>query len=152
MTTENDFNRKLSSYLKTYSPLVFTRKLSDKYQVGMSDFMVIHGGETAFIESKWKKELKGPLAHPFSGAQISFMKQASGAGALCFGLIGIESMSKMLLLPSHGIQPSGNFRDFTDTYNAFADLSFPITKDGLAAMLESVFGLEKFWRGAPSGK
>lgn len=150
MTTENDFNRKLSTYLKAYSKVVFTRKLSDKYQVGMSDFMIIHGGKTAFVESKWKKELKGPLAHPFSGAQVSFMKQAANAGALCFGLIGIQSEAKMVLIPSHGIDASGNYRDVTDVYNAFS--KFPITKDGLAGVLECMFGVENFWRGAPNGK
>jgi hypothetical protein len=109
MRTENEFNRKLGSLLKMQKDL-FYRKLSDKYQVGMSDFILIKKGKTVFIECKYKKDLKGPLKHPFSGPQLSFMKQASSGGAECYGLVWIDSLSSFYLLPEStllGIIPSG---------------------------------------------
>lgn len=137
MRTENEFNAKLGSLLKQQKDLFF-RKLSDKYQVGMSDFLLIKKGRPVFIECKFKKELKGSLSHPFSGPQISFMKQAAIGGAESYGLLWVDSISKMILVHELQIPSSGTFKGVS--LDSIPHNEYNLNKDGVKDMLFNIFG------------
>ena len=114
MKTENDFNAYLSKNLKRYSPDVHTVKISDKFTVGISDFMVFCSGKTLALETKFEKSFpqrktSQVLSHPFSGAQLTFLESMFLTGNMGYGMVAIEETQKMYIFPFAAIPVSGNF-------------------------------------------
>lgn len=114
MKTENDFNAELSKKLKKYSPEVHTIKISDKFTVGISDFLIMCMGKTLALETKFEKsfpqrQTSQVLSHPFSGAQLTFLESVALAGNMGYGMVAIEETQKMYVFPYAAIPVSGNF-------------------------------------------
>lgn len=139
MKNEGEFNSKLSSWLKSFwSRGVFHLKLSDKYHVGGSDFVIWAEGRCACVESKFivnlPKEGNNWLTHTFGGPQRTFMHNIDRAGSSSYGLVGVKGLSKMLLVPFAHIPPNGNLK--SDQGGVW----FPISKVGAGELMTYVFG------------
>lgn len=114
MRTENDFNAKLGKELKKLSPSVKFIKASDRFTIGVSDFLIWAYGKNVGVESKLIKEypVKGTsklLSRPFTGAQRTFLNELEMSGSKGYGLVAVKSEKKMYLIRSKDIPKSGNW-------------------------------------------
>jgi len=92
MKNEDAFNAYLSKELKKLAPEFKVLKLCEKYHIGVSDFMLIRGGVACFFETKFLRDdpfktAGQVLKHPFSGAQMTFLKSMRRAGAMSYGVV-----------------------------------------------------------------
>ncbi|NDG28273.1 MAG: hypothetical protein EB120_13995, partial [Proteobacteria bacterium] len=73
MKNENEFNAALSKALRRLQPRVFMIKASDKFTIGISDFLIFGFGKTLALECKYAREWPSDkaqlLKHPFTGEQ-----------------------------------------------------------------------------------
>jgi hypothetical protein len=137
MKTEHDFNAFLSKKLREMQPDVFHAKVSDKYHLGMSDFLIWHGGRTLALESKFIKARSKSgrlLTYAFKPTQITFLKQMSLAGSAAYGLVAIGDERSMFPVELSRIPPNGNWQA-----NEFDDmLGFEF--DDVWPMLSCIWG------------
>lgn len=112
MKNENAFNAFLSSEMKKLGTSFKSLKLSERYHIGIADFIVFGcDGKSSAIECKFVSKIKSKgslLNHPVSGAQMSFLKGMSLAGVNSWVLIGVEPLKMMALIPSSMFPESGN--------------------------------------------
>ena len=111
--TENDFNAMLSKNLRKLSPSVFFIKASDKFTIGISDFLIWHNHTCAALECKyvaaWPGQRSQLLKHPFKGGQTTFLESIALTGNRGFGLIGVGECTRMFLVPWNEIPAGGNW-------------------------------------------
>ena len=121
--TENDFNAELSKHLRKMTPEVHYIKASDKFTVGISDFLLWHKGTCAAVESKYVREWPRPsanlLKHAFTGPQVTFLESVALTKNKAYGLIGVGEEQKMYLVNWVQIPPSGNW-----TTRQFIEMQF----------------------------
>ena len=125
MKNENDLNAWLSRQFKRRTPALHYLKTSDKYGIGIPDFLLWRGGVGGAMESKFirdwpKKTASSLLRHPFSGPQITRLAEFRGAGAPSFGLVGVGSEKSLYLIESQHIPKGGNWPTFM-----FKEAGFP---------------------------
>ena len=114
MKTEGEFNAYLSKQLKKYNPQVASVKIADKFQVGISDFLIWANSKSLALETKHIMDLPERkttkiLTHPFSGAQLTFLETISLAGSMGYGLISIDSEQRFYVIHYKDIPSDGNF-------------------------------------------
>jgi hypothetical protein len=115
MRNEDAFNAYLSKKLNAFSPEIAKLKMAEKYHVGIPDFCLWKGGRSVVVESKLIKSFGKPaskaslLKHPFTGPQQTFLQTMMRAGVPAFGLIGVDDIRDMLLLPANLIPPDGTW-------------------------------------------
>jgi len=89
----------------------FVWKTNDRFSLGMPDLLVVIEGRLYALEAKairWPMNIKKVLKHPFSGPQMSVIKQLSAAGAFAAGIVGVSKDSARLVLPDM-FNRNGNF-------------------------------------------
>jgi len=89
----------------------FVWKTNDRFSLGMPDLMVVIDGLLYALEAKsikWPINAKKVLKHPFSGPQMSVIKQLHAAGAFASGIVGVSRESARLVLPG-AFNKNGNF-------------------------------------------
>ena len=129
MRGENEFNRHLSKELKKLKPKTFHLKVSDRFQSGVSDFLLIRDGRAVALEVKFVKKVGSGeaklLSHPFTGPQLSFFRNVVGSGGKAFGLIAVGSERKFYLIPFSNIS-SGNWSkdEFIKYQEVFSDFDY----------------------------
>jgi penicillin-binding protein-related factor A (putative recombinase) len=136
MKNEAAFSRQLKK-LANRIPYLSFLKLSDKYKVGLSDYLVIFKGQASFIECKFKESLKGTIKYSFTPAQKAFFITQSQAGARCFGLIWVEEVRRMFLLPGDVVLKT-QAKEYADLLETYGD-SYQLSSEGLLKLLERVY-------------
>lgn len=115
MKDEDAFNAFLSKKFKALGSWVKALKMAEKYHIGIPDFALWSGGRGVVVESKFLPSLdvghfKGVvLKHPFSGPQQTFLQDTLRAGTPAFGLIGIDDVKQMILVPANLIPKTGSW-------------------------------------------
>lgn len=119
MKDENAFNRHLGKELtKLHKKRVFHMKAADKFRSGVSDFLIWRVGSSLAIESKFVKDLgdapklskKKLLSHAFSGEQITFLESIALSGNHAWGLVAIDEIRRMVMVPYREIPENGNWK------------------------------------------
>lgn len=133
MKLESALNTFLAKEFKKFKPEVQVYKTSDKYQVGIPDFILWVNGQSVVIECKnilTSKKTSSLLTHPFSAMQINFMKNVITTGNQAYGLIAVHDEKLMWLVPANSLV----------TKLVEADLNgcecFPTNAIGVASMVD----------------
>lgn len=119
MKTENDFNSDITSWFKKQlSPHYHAVKIADKYQVGISDFLIWGEGKSVPLESKYIREFPAAgsklLKHPFTAEQMVFLRQLYTAGTLGYGSIGVASEKMIYMIPYPLLQTNWTTQEFLE--------------------------------------
>lgn len=127
--TENDFNSEvLSKGLRRLSPEVHYYKASDKFTVGVSDYIIWGWGQSAVLESKFVAEWPGPnrelLKHEFKGAQTTFLESVALTKNRAWGCIGIGEEKKIYVFSHLQIPPGGNWKTSQFQYMQYKSFGF----------------------------
>lgn len=112
MNDEHDFNKVVSSFLDKKAPNLTFIKSSDKYTIGIPDFIVWADGTSYVFESKFiqkmpMREKSKILAHKFKGPQYTFLQRIKRAGCLAIGLIAVKEEERIYVI--NNVPKSGNF-------------------------------------------
>ena len=114
MKTEGQFNAHLGKELTKLSPAVNYLKVADKFQIGISDFLIWYRGKTLAAECKFVTQLPKPesnlLKHSFSGAQKTFLESMCLSGNMAIGIVGIDELQTFYTFPWTDIPPDGNWK------------------------------------------
>ena len=154
MNTENQFNTYLGKELMKLSTTVDFMKASDKYQVGVSDFLLWSEGVSTVLEVKFikewpKRESSKILSHIFSGPQLTFMHRKEVVGTKAFGLIYHKGEDTMYLIRSTIIPESGNWSMGDFLHRAEVDQGGDIhvisSKRNIQGLIDRMFYREKRW-------
>lgn len=114
MKNEHALNSSLSKGMNYFSPNLKHVKISDKYSIGISDFLLWMDGESAAMEVKFIKDYpkRGGtklLSHPFSGVQLSFLHEIDATKNGGYGLVGVDSERRMYIIPYWRLPEEGNW-------------------------------------------
>lgn len=111
MKDENAFNRHLGSELVKFRPGVFYQKISDRFNIGISDFLIWSNGRTLALETKFTQKVeptkKKMLNRPFTGAQITFLENMALAGNTSYGYIAEGESKSGWMVPYQSIKEAG---------------------------------------------
>lgn len=110
MRGENDFNRYLTMQIRKLGTSVKAFKMSDRFHIGASDWMIYHGGRAVALEAKYVREedrKKVVLKYKITGPQLTFMKSMALAGVPGFFLIGVQDTKRMYLVPAGEVASTG---------------------------------------------
>lgn len=132
MKNENEFNRHLKSGFQKVGTSIKAIKVSDRFHIGASDWLVFVKGNCHAIEAKFVKKLQNRgklLRHVVSGPQVTFMHSMELAGVKSWVLIGVGDLRKMFLLRWDYFYESGNMavEDFRILLDRDEILSFPMS-------------------------
>lgn len=118
---EKSFVESIQRSAKIINMDAFVWKTNDRFTLGIPDLVIIIEGVTYAIEAKaadlagtmatYKRKLPQDipcLKHPFSGTQVSVLRQMMNAGAFAFGIIQISPDSAYLVHPEK-VPKGGNF-------------------------------------------
>lgn len=115
MKNENEFNAYLAKEFRKIrnEGKLGVKKLSERFEAGASDFLLVKEGKTILLECKFIKDLPTRpstqvLQHQFTGPQLKFMDDLALGGALGYGLVAIQSMKAMMVIPRECIS-TGNW-------------------------------------------
>jgi hypothetical protein len=102
MKNEGEFNAFLSRHFRRHLPRVTSIKVSDRFTAGVSDFILWHEGRSTVLEAKFikcfGKNGRPTLDHPFSAAQMNFMKNVNHTANGSYGVVGVGDERVMYLL------------------------------------------------------
>ena len=114
MRTENQFNSYLGKYFKKYQPETYAIKVSDRFSIGISDFLIFSYGKAMALETKFilamgsdKSDL---LTHPFSGAQMTFLESIGLTTNQAWGMVTVYEEQKLYCVKYSEIPPTGNWK------------------------------------------
>lgn len=133
MKSEHALNSHLAKLMRRKSPELKYLKTSDKFAIGISDFLLWWDGpcrhHSAAIEVKFIKEYpkRGGsklLSHPFSGVQISYLHQMACAASHAYGLVGVDCEKLMYVVPYKEIPEPGNWANHMFQQKAFPSFDF----------------------------
>jgi hypothetical protein len=112
MKGENDFNRDLAKDLRGFKGLHYV-KVSDKFTIGISDFIIWMEGTSIALESKfvkdWPKGHLPLLGHEFTGPQQTFLESVARTGNRAFGIVYVDCERKIFVIPWDHIPRNGNW-------------------------------------------
>lgn len=110
MKNENEFNAYLKKEFKKFSQYKAI-KVSDRFKIGLPDWLIFHQGRAAAVECKFAKEWhngKNVLNHAVSGPQITALNGFSAVSVPALVLIGFADRKEMYVgRPGH-LTPTGN--------------------------------------------
>ena len=110
MKNENEFNAFLKKEFKKYSQFKAV-KISDRFKIGLPDWLIFHNGKAAAVECKFAKEWymdKNILKHTVSKPQITSLKGFSAVSVPSLILIGIADKGLMYVGRPEFLTDSGN--------------------------------------------
>jgi len=128
MKTENEFNAFVTKQIQKLGSAYKAIKASDRFHIGISDWLIYHDGKAIAVESKFikKKPKSGKLlGHTITGPQITFLKTMELAGTRGFVIIGIDEICQIAVIPSDKIPKDGNYnvKEFhTDYWYYFSEI------------------------------
>jgi hypothetical protein len=98
MKNEHEFNAYLKKEFKKHSEFKAI-KISDRFKIGLPDWLLFHRGKAAVLECKWAKTCaKGNiLGHTLSKPQVTSLKGFSAVSVPAMVLVGIEDERSMVL-------------------------------------------------------
>jgi hypothetical protein len=114
MKDENEFNAKLSQRFSRLRPELMHVKVSDRFGIGLSDFILWHRGRSVVIESKFIRDLPAlngnVLKRVFTPEQITFMTLIKNSDTKAYGLIGCHETKSMWLIDPLWLNSKGNLK------------------------------------------
>lgn len=125
--SEKRFVEQLKESARKIDKSSFIWKTNDRFSLGIPDLLIIMRGRVYAIEAKCSLNW-GPstgndiLRHPFSGPQISVLRQIKKAGGFACGAVQVEPCIARILDPDD-IPSNGNF-----TANELEKISFEDVK------------------------
>ena len=142
--SENDFNAHLTSSIKKLGTSYKAIKTSDRFKIGMADFLIFHKGMCCAVESKYISKIpsKGNmLKHVVSGPQLSFLKGMELAGARTHIILGIGSHGGMAVFNPDRFE-TGNMtvKDFKECVHVYPAFHHSFMFDDIEGMLKFLFG------------
>jgi hypothetical protein len=139
---ENLFNAALSKKIKLLGKSYLALKFSDRFKIGLSDWIIFHEGLSVCLEAKAiqslpEKATSKVLGHTFAGPQLTFFRDMDLVSVSCWGLVARLDLRKMLLIPASKLPASGNFtkREFETLYRELPVFDF----DDVEGMLSLLF-------------
>ena len=140
MKTEGDLNQILGKKLKVLWPELYHIKASDKFTLGISDFLLWYNSESAGLETKLVLSTPSMrsklLTHPFSGAQITFLESLSLTKNRGWGGVYVKETDSFYLIPYPEIPKTGNWK--TEDFFAAKYKSVPL--NDVKALIGVIFG------------
>ena len=112
MKTENEFNAFVTKQIQKLGSSYKAIKASDRFHIGISDWLIYHDGKAIAVESKFiKKRPKSGklLQHVITGPQITFLKTMELAGTRGFVIIGMGDLGQIAVIPTDNIPKEGNY-------------------------------------------
>lgn len=110
MKNENEFNAFLKKEFKKH-PEYKAVKISDRFKIGLPDWLVFYQGRAAVVEckfaSKWYND-KNVLGHTVSKPQITSLKGFSAVAIPSLVLIGFADRKEMFIGRPEHLTPTGN--------------------------------------------
>lgn len=115
MRNENQFNAKLGVNLRGLQPEIRYIKTSDKFTVGIADFLIWFKSAGIALENKFVKEWPNNNArllqkHQFTGPQLTFLESIQLTNNPAWGGIYVDCEKTFYLVPSNQIPPLGNWK------------------------------------------
>ena len=137
MKNENEFNAFLKKEFKKHSEYKAI-KVSDRFKIGLPDWLVFHEGRAAAVECKFAGEWyddKNILKHTVSRPQITCLNGFSAVAVPSLILVGIADKKKMYVGRPEHLTTSGNVTG-TILYNHFFSFDFKEIKELLKNFFE----------------
>lgn len=110
MKNENEFNAYLQKEFKKHSEYKAV-KVSDRFKIGLPDWLIFHTGCAAAVECKYAKTWRlnqNMLGHPVSRPQITALKSFHNVNIPSAILIGVDDAKTMYLGPYEVVTKTGN--------------------------------------------
>lgn len=102
MQNENYFNAYITAKIKHMGKSYKVVKTSDRFKLGMPDWLLFHRGNAVAVEAKFVKTRKkkgNVLTHKLSGSQQTALQSFTHAGVPGWVLLGIADEKGMYLIP-----------------------------------------------------
>lgn len=112
MKTENEFNAFVTKQIQKLGSSYKAIKASDRFHIGISDWLIYHDGKAIAVESKFVKKIPKSgklLGHTITGPQITFLKTMELAGTRGFVIIGFGELGQIAVIPTEEIPKEGNY-------------------------------------------
>lgn len=114
MKDENAFNAHVKKEIDKMGSSIRAMKISDRFHIGWSDFLLFRGGVSVAVESKFFRELPARpgsniLGHAVTGQQRSFFKTMAHAGTPCWVIIGYDAERRIAVVPFSEVPENGNW-------------------------------------------
>lgn len=128
MKTENEFNAFVTKQIQKLGSSYKAIKASDRFHIGISDWLIYHDGKAVAVESKFIKKIPKSgklLGHTITGPQITFLKTMELAGTQGFVIIGVGDRSQIAVIPTELLPKEGNYnvKEFhTDYWYYFSEI------------------------------
>jgi hypothetical protein len=114
MKSEGEFSGLFSKELKKYWPQLYHIKASDKFTLGISDFLIWLDGISVALEMKFvmctPSNKAMILKHNFSGAQVTFLESMSLAKVRAYGGVYLKETQLFYLIPYKDMPREGNWK------------------------------------------
>lgn len=144
MRNENEFNSFLTRHFRKHSKRMKAIKSCDRFTPGVSDFLLwFTSGVSSALESKYiddfvKDDKKNTLTkHPFTPAQINFLRDLDGKGCKAYGIVAVKDLKKMFLLPFSLIDGCAGKPSPTQVKQG---LELPLSPQGVEALIIAIGG------------
>lgn len=136
MKSEHEFNAFLKKEFRKYSEYKAI-KISDRFKIGLPDWLIFHDGRAVAVECKWAKEYKiesNILGHSLSAPQVTVLKSFEGVQVPAVVLVGLSDTKTMAVGSWAAFTKGGNitgriminarfeFFPMTDTYDLLKHL------------------------------
>lgn len=141
MDSEHEFNAYITKTIKKMGTDYKIIKTSDRFKLGLADWLLIHKGRAIAIESKFIKKVGlrgGLLSHPLSPVQYSFLKSIELAGGLSYVLLGIRDSNEMLCFDYRALK-GGNMKVKEFHENPGLYWKFHIHYEDVEGMIRQMF-------------
>jgi hypothetical protein len=110
MKGENEFNQFVTSQIKKMGTSYKAFKVSDRFHIGASDWIIFHNGNAVVVEAKYIDKIKdrgAVLNYKITGPQLTFMRSMSLAGVTGWVFIGVREGGKIITLPASIVPENG---------------------------------------------
>lgn len=147
MKNEHEFNAYITKTVKKLGTDYKIIKASDRFKLGVPDWLIIHEGRVVALESKFIKSVpsRGKLLdRQVTMPQVSFMKSIVLAGGRSFVIVGIQEIREFIVAP-YVVFNEGNITvdEYSNNSGLFTVYSFG--PEGIDAAVTHMF--EGFYNG-----
>jgi hypothetical protein len=102
MKNEHEFNAYFTKTVKKMGTIYKIIKASDRFKLGVPDWLIIHDGKIVALESKFVKSIPSRgkiLDRQVTMPQVSFLKSIALAGGRAYVIVGIQEIRKFIVAP-----------------------------------------------------
>jgi len=110
MRGENEFNQFVTAQIKKMGTSYKAFKVSDRFHIGASDWMIFHNGSAVVVEAKHIDKIKDRgtvLSYKLTGPQLTFMQSMALAGVPGWVFIGVRDGGHIITIPASIVPENG---------------------------------------------